>query len=447
MEADLRERHSETAGGLHAFHEALWPATLANALRAPFYQQHYRDFDTSSIGLNELHRLPFVTKSEIRLAGEGARNRNGQLCDEIFTGGTTGDCFVSIKGLREQAYIRTFYRHIFDAEYSRPLKRALQINNPYHGHLVAIPVPMYSHKIGIYDAGSFAYGRNLLEQRFAEEEDAEQRCTLLVGLERALRAFTREAQSQSNGPPDHSLQAIISYSQYLTPSWRDRHESFWGCPVLDRFGMSEVFGGATQEPSCRWYFYDPVTIAEVVDLQSGTGIVEGMGELILTALYPFQEAQPLIRYRTGDLVEVTHSRSSRPGHLAIKPLGRMRYGVRREPDSPEFLLTPNEIFEVLDEAVGVVRIPRFQDSPQVSDPFSIGHPVYATSTNYTGDNAQVTVRVETAGTYSDEEISKTVAQALLRRSPALATAVGDGSATLDVEVCDTIAPDLISHAD
>lgn len=446
MEAVLRQGQTETSGSLREFHEALLPATLANALRTPFYQERYREFDIGSLGLDEFDCLPFVSKREVRLAGDRARNRDGQLCDEIFSGGTTGDCFVTLKGSREQAYIRKFYRHVFDAEYSRPLKRALQINNPYHGHLVAIPVPMYSHKLGIYDAGSFAYGRRLLSHRF-EGEEAEERCTLLVGLERALRAFTREAQRDTQGPPDHSLQAIISYSQYLTPSWRRRHESFWGCPVLDRFGMSEVFGGATEEPACGWYFFDAVTLAEVVVPQGDTAIMEGMGELVLTALYPFQEVQPLIRYRTGDLVEVTHSRSSRPGRLAIKPLGRMRYGVRREPDSSEFLLTPNEIFEVMDEIDNLARMPRFQDSPQVSDPVSIGHPIYATSAQYLGNKVQVNFQVAIAGICSNEQCRRAVEEGLLQRSPTFAAAVEEGSADLCVQVCDFIAPDLISHAD
>lgn len=446
LEAVLSQDQDGTTDGLREFHAALLPATLANALRAPFYQERYRGMDTGSFGLAELECLPFVTKPEIREAGDSARNRDGQLCDEIFTGGTTGDCFVTLKGFREQAYIRKFYRHIFDADYSRPLKRALQINNPYHGHLVAIPVPMHSHKIGIYDGGSFDYGRRLLARRF-EEDEAEGRCTVLVGLERALRAFTSEAERDPAGPPDHSLQAIISYSQYLTPGWRTRHEQFWNCRIIDRFGMSEIFGGATEDPSCGWYFFDPVTLAEVVDPQTGAAIVEGRGELVLTALYPFQEVQPLIRYRTGDLVEVTHSRSSRFGRLAIKPLGRMRHGVRREPDSSDFLLAPSEIFEAVDEIAGLARIPRFQDSPQVGDPFAIGHPIYATDARYLRNKVRVDLKLAVAGTGLEEDVARAVRDGLLRRSEVFAAAIEEGSAELRVQISDSISADLISHAD
>src|SRR5262249_52436588 len=138
--------------------------------------------------------------------------------------------------------------------------------------------------------------------------------------------FTADAMGH-NQVFSSNLEIIISCASYLTPQWRASHERTWKCAVIDRFGLSEIFGGATQNLACGWWHFDPVVIPEVIGHRSGTVIKEGRGLLILTGLFPFQEAQPMVRYSTGDLVDVTHTRSSRPGQLAIRPLGRAHCGV------------------------------------------------------------------------------------------------------------------------
>src|SRR5262249_30793939 len=144
-----------------------------------------------------------------------------------------------------------------------------------------------------------------------------------------------------NGLETH-LKYLVSFGEYVTAKWRSAYAEIWGCPLIDRYSLSEVFGGATQSPVCGWYHFDPFVIPEVVSNRTKKPIAEGIGYLLLTALYPFQEAQPLVRYFTGDLVEVTHTKSSHPDCLAVRPLGRAVYGVPAA-DSDEWLLTPAKV--------------------------------------------------------------------------------------------------------
>lgn len=365
------------------------------------------------------------------------------ICSEIYTSGTTGPPFISIRGDREQRYVGEFFSLVGEIPPGQPLQRALQFNNPYHGALTPIPVPMHFHQIGIYDRGSFEHARRVLTTSH-RDRDVEPDCTLMIGLERVLRAFTH-ATAETIAPRIRTrLQAIISFSQYLTPAWRQRHEALWGCPVVDRFSLSEVFGGASQSPRCGWWHFDPVVVAEVVGHRSRKPIREGHGMLVLTALFPFQEAQPLVRYLTGDLVEVTHSRSSRPGQLAFRPLGRAHAGVPL-PGGDDWLLTPATVFEVVDELADVARLPRFQDAADVIDPVAIGHPRYSIEWRERGSLLEVCLNLQPRaglGRRAERTLLRQAEERLLAAAPQLAEA-----ARLMVRAEPVLTPHLIAHAD
>lgn len=87
-------------------------------------------------------------------------------------------------------------------------------------------------------------------------------------------------------------------------STRRRIEEAWGARCFDHTGATEVgaFGFACQAPGERVHVNEDEFIAEVVDLDSGEPLPDGgRGELVLTNLG--RVGSPVIRYRTGDLVE------------------------------------------------------------------------------------------------------------------------------------------------
>jgi len=86
-------------------------------------------------------------------------------------------------------------------------------------------------------------------------------------------------------------------------------EHTWGLQAMNaNYGMSEVlsmFGAECSFQNGLHFFGEKVLYPELVDLQSqeSLSIEEGVvGELILTSLY--RETQPLIRYRTGDIIAI-----------------------------------------------------------------------------------------------------------------------------------------------
>lgn len=433
---------------LNDFRDALLPGTIANALMTPFYRDRWGDLSTKGFDRLALADLPLIDKEDIRKAGEDAQVRDGVVCNEVFTSGTMGNPLITVRSDREQQYINEFFSRVLEVRPASMYLRGLRFTNPYHGHQIAIPGPVHFHRVSIYDAGSFDYGRRTLLKTHRDANVAP-RCTILSGLERCLRAFTLDTLSEfPDGVPETDLQIILSHSQFLTECWRDRFESTWGAKVVDRFGISEVFGGATRSLTCGWYHFEPVLVPEVVGARSHRVITEGVGLLAVTSLFPFQQAQPLVRYLTGDLVEVTHERSSRPGTLSIKPLGRARFGIP-EPDSDNWLITPSSILEAVDEIPELCRTQRFSDVGQVSDPRAVGHPIYRTRSVSKAWGLRVCVDLVISDSTSvgrRSQIQQTVAADVKRRNPRLVAAIAEGRAELTVEFCDDVEPDLISQA-
>lgn len=88
------------------------------------------------------------------------------------------------------------------------------------------------------------------------------------------------------------------------PSVRERIDSAWGARLYDHHGMTEVGPVTYQDndrPGCL-RITDSAFLVEVIDPQTLKPVAPGTeGELVLTTLN--RAAWPLLRYRTGDLVQ------------------------------------------------------------------------------------------------------------------------------------------------
>ena len=434
---------------LHGFHDALLPQTIANALKTDFYREHWSGCDLRNPSRALLASLPTVGKEHIRKAGESAQNRTGVICNDVFTTGTTGNPLITVRSEREQRVIADFFGRILRERPAKRLLRGLEFKNPYHGHLIRVPGSIHYHRVSVYDAASFEYGRATL-LRSHNDANVEERCSVLMGLERCLRAFTLDTIERfPSGFSQTALRLVVSYSQYLTAAWRQTLQDTWRAPVVDRFGVSEVFGGASQCLNCGWYHFEPFVIPEVIGAHTGKILSTGRGLLALTALYPFQEAQPLIRYLTGDLVEVTHDLSCRPSTTAIKPLGRARYGVP-EADSDRWLVTPASVLEAVDAIADVERTPRFAGVGQIRDSFAIGNPKFRTTWKREERGLQVKVELVLARDLTDSrraEILANVERQIVRNNVLLDHAIQSQAASLLMQTCEDMAEgDLISQS-
>lgn len=89
------------------------------------------------------------------------------------------------------------------------------------------------------------------------------------------------------------------------PAVRERIREAWGAQVRDHWGMTEVGALGYECPVVerRMHLFEEDCIAEVVDPQTGRPVAPGSdGELVITTLW--RPGQPVIRYRTGDIVRL-----------------------------------------------------------------------------------------------------------------------------------------------
>ena len=103
--------------------------------------------------------------------------------------------------------------------------------------------------------------------------------------------------------PDLRPRTAILAADYIPATLQDLLRRCWHCAPIAHFGMTETGYGCAEEHPCEpghMYLRKDEFVAEIVDVKSGAPAPAGTpGELVLTTLR--REAEPLIRYRTGDL--------------------------------------------------------------------------------------------------------------------------------------------------
>jgi phenylacetate-CoA ligase len=139
-------------------------------------------------------------------------------------------------------------------------------------------------------------------------------------LERALEEYFADLS-----PPDLGLKLGLFGGEagLDDPAFRQRIRDTWGMePRNANYGVSDVMSNfaAQCEHDTRLHFLaDDVLFAEIIDIESGVSLplepgVEG--ELVLTHL--LRDCQPLVRFRTGDIIAVDETTPCRCGHHGMR---------------------------------------------------------------------------------------------------------------------------------
>jgi hypothetical protein len=434
---DLAERYRRAPTdpvALGELRDLLLPLTIKNALRTPFYEEVWSRRDVKHIDRRTLAELPVVDRTMIHSAGRRAQVRSGVICSEGLTKGTSGFPLVIARSDREQRFLHDFFARQA-AQRTGPRRRCLMFKDLFHGNHVQIPTATYWHRVGVYDKGGFEYAREVLRRTDHDDLEVEEHCSLLLGGGPCLRAFTWDTYSRVGSRGGYHLEQICTVGEYVTLHWRYLMERTWHARVHDRFSLCEVFGGASEDPCSGWWHFDPCVVPEVVDVNSLQPIHEGIGVLVVTALFPFQQAQPLVRYATGDLVQATHSLPHCRGELAMRPLGRASDSVFM-PGTGRCAITQASILETLD-MLEVRRRPALRDSEQVLDPFVPGLPDYSlTRTVCEGKSVHVVLSV-TANREArdgDADLRSSVICGLCMQNDGLEDLLRAGDIDIDVQL-------------
>lgn len=106
---------------------------------------------------------------------------------------------------------------------------------------------------------------------------------------------------------ESSLRVGIFGAEPWSERMRQEIEAKLGLKALDIYGLSEIIGPGVSvecEHQCGLHIFEDHFLAEIVDPATGTPLPAGQrGELVLTTLT--KEALPVIRYRTGDITQLS----------------------------------------------------------------------------------------------------------------------------------------------
>ncbi len=123
----------------------------------------------------------------------------------------------------------------------------------------------------------------------------------LIGNPSALAALAHICESHGDKPEDFALRSIVTYTEPLPDSVRERIASALGCRVAARYSAEELGVLAHQTLEEKPYFVNSASyVVELLDLNDDTPAAPGHAGRIVVTDY-FSHALPLIRYDTGDL--------------------------------------------------------------------------------------------------------------------------------------------------
>jgi phenylacetate-coenzyme A ligase PaaK-like adenylate-forming protein len=331
--------------------------------RSAFYRERFAGVAGSFRGLEDLPRLPVLTRDEV------AAHERELLCEPVqpaciqYTTGTTGTPLHLFRSPAEIAFIGKFYgeqvRERLATGEARPLH--LSLTSAYHGQPTPVPAWAYAVFAGIYDRTQAQQARSLLEREF-ELPGIEPRITAVVGgdiLVKSLTAYLVAAGVDLAALPVHTL---VITGGYVSRARKRLLGDLWQARVQDRFSLSEVFGGALECGLGGPWIFDTEVVPEVVHPRTLQPIDRGIGALAMTGLYPFMQMMPLVRYLTGDLVEVAGHPDRGDLDLLVRFLGRARRSIV-DAGGPEVvpLLLSSPLHDVVEGFPDIAATSRFAD--------------------------------------------------------------------------------------
>lgn len=402
------------------------------AKNTSFYGELYRSIDLDEWSIHaDLSELPFTNKAAIRAAGADAIDSALSYAAIQNTSGTTGKSLFLHRSQEEFDFIQEFFGELLSRNaQSTPSPLLLALAVPSHGSATPVPTNAFVLTTSVTSESGGARTAQYLETRFAIPYTSEYVSGISGGLWQVV-ALTGYLKSRAI-PKPAQVSSIGVTGDHLSPSLRRWLESYWGPgSILNRYSLSEFFGGASQCARCGGFHFDPFLIPEIVPLGGGSSMFEGLGRLVLTGLNPFVQMQPLIRYLTDDVFERRLGVCELPSFYHH---GRIGHSLVRSVDgAQELLLSALAIYDAVDSQTIVFRDDH--SFALAAGTPGEGKPRFAGAVTDGADSLHLDLVVAYGGKLAAEitlKVASDIRAVLLATSPRLATMVTEGRALFSV---------------
>ena len=273
-------------------------------------------------GIEDLHKLPFLTKSDLRDAYPyGLLAKPLNECVRIHsTSGTTGRRVVAF-----------YTQHDIDL-WEDCCARAIVAAGGTNEDVVQV-----AYGYGLFTGGSGLHGGSHKVGSLTlpmSSGNTERQIQFMTDLGATIlcctpsyAAYLGEALTEMGYTPDTiPLKAGIFGAEPWTEEMRQNIQNTLGIKAYDIYGLTETSGPGVSfecEEQTGMHINEDHFLAEIIDPDTGEVLPEGSkGELVFTSLD--KEAFPLLRYRTRDICILSRKKCScgRTFIKMCKPMGR-----------------------------------------------------------------------------------------------------------------------------
>jgi len=277
----------------------------------PFYQRAHARLPIPS-GVSGLGCYPVLPSSSIQ------QYRHPVLSDAVetdfllFSTGSTGHVkyihrnveeFAHLEAFRDWWFPKTGYGYSWER---RPPEARYVVVDINHGirFMERRRGPLLLHYLPFQSPRHSAVARELLQAHSGPGEDYV--FTEIRGQYAKVQLLTLVAEREGWAAQDLPIRHVLYGGFWQTERWRRRTREVWGARLLQEYGLTEFHQSyATECVHCGWYHFAPIVVEEVRDPHDPSRAVEGgVGRLYLTHLFPACLRQVMVRYDTGDLIEV-----------------------------------------------------------------------------------------------------------------------------------------------
>ena len=296
------------------------------ALHSPWHAERMRaaglDVSGNGLDLGELRRLPTMTKRDardnverIRWAGApgGAFPYN--------TGGSSGEPLVFYYGRWRQAS---------DAAGRIRARRwwGIEPGDP-EVYLWGAPVELRKtdriktlrdRMLNQLVLNAFEMSPRNMDAYLEALQAFDPKC--LYGYASSVALLAARASARAIRPRLPKLRVVCTTGEPLYPHQRALIEETFGVPAANEFGSRDIGFTAHETPERQLLLMSESIVLEVLDHEGRPVPPGALGEAVMTGLC--SDAQPFIRYRTGDMVRMSAegSRDGRGLHLLSEVMGR-----------------------------------------------------------------------------------------------------------------------------
>ncbi|MBI3751777.1 MAG: hypothetical protein HY263_09020 [Chloroflexi bacterium] len=296
-------RRRDTTIGRDERQLLLLNATLSHAVQhTPFYAERFGALTQPLTDVVQLAQLPLLSREELESHSLALLARDRVPVTVAMTSGTTRPRpLVTFRSAGEGTVRNMLFASLAAGDQPRPL--FLHLVNAGHGFDVdaaipgafQVPLERWFHYQAVLDLleGSYSF------PGFASRVGG------LAGALRLLKALTVLCIENDVDPGRFEIALVSSSSDHLTSRWRGILSSYWGAAIDDVYGLSEVPGlYARRCLACNHFRFSPLAVVERLELGSDAPASGPIGRLVATSLFPLAAMQPVIRYDTGDVIEV-----------------------------------------------------------------------------------------------------------------------------------------------